>query len=324
MSGSYSGGPTFDFPDLPVRVRTLMTIKSLLRVATVFVLALPVRIAAQAPDGPVNTPPGVSPTTGGGQGGGSAPAGSSVGSNGGVSQSFPQFGAWLDDATLEGRGTGRLTIGAGYWRTADGRQIDVPMIDAGYDISDRIRVSAFVPFYRARYGAELTTGVDDVYLSTKVILVNAAKDGGHFGLAVSPALEVLSSGYTTGDRVHWVLPFSAEVRPTQRIRIYSTGGYFSRGAAFGGVAAEWTAPTASVIWVSLTDSYALETGTDLTLTTSDRHLSNVAIGLTQLINERLAAYVSVGRTMSDTSSGSPTIGVGAGISIRFSRSKAVP
>jgi hypothetical protein len=241
-----------------------------------------------------------------------------------VSPASPQFGAWLDDASLEGRGTGRVTIGAGYWWTADGRQIDVPMIDAGYDLTDRIHVAAFVPFYRARHRGELTTGVDDLYLNTKILVVNAASAGGRFGLAVSPALEVLNSDFTTGGRVHWILPVSAEVRVTPRIRIYGAGGYFSRGAAFGGLAAEWTAPTASVVWVALTDSYALEKGTDLDLSTNNRHLTNVAVGLTQVVNERLAVYANIGRTISNTSSGSPTIGVGGGISIRLSHSKAVP
>jgi hypothetical protein len=193
------------------------------------------------------------------------------------------------------------------------------MIDAGYDLSDRIHVAAFVPFYRARYIGELTTGVDDVYLNMKIVLVNTANAGrGRFGLAVSPALEVLNSDFTSGGRVHWALPVSAEVRVTPRIRIYGAGGYFSRGAAFGGVAAEWTAPTASVVWAALTDSYALETGTDLARSTSNRHLTNVAVGLTQPVNERLAVYANIGRTIS----GSPTIGVSGGISIRLSRAKA--
>jgi hypothetical protein len=291
--------------------------------ATLCLLVSPIQIAAQTPDGPTNTPPGASPSPGG-QGGGNGPGGSSVGSEDPGSPASPQFGAWLDDASLEGRGTGRLTIGAGYWRSADGRQIDVPMIDAGYDLSDRIHVGAFVPFYRARYSEELATGVDDVYLNTKIILVNDANAGGRFGLAVSPALEVLKSDSTTGSRVHWALPISAEVRMAPRIRIYGAGGYFSRGAVFGGVAAEWTAPTASVVWVALTDSYALETGTDLALSTSDRRLTNVAVGLTQFVNERLAVYANIGRTISNTSSGSPTIGVSGGFSIRLSRAKAVP
>jgi hypothetical protein len=300
-----------------------MTMKSLFHVATLCVMVLPVAIAAQVPDAPTNTPPGASPGTGG-QGGGTGPGGSSVVTDGPVSPASPQFGAWLDDASLEGRGTGRVTLGAGYWRTADGRQIDVPMIDAGYDLSDRIHVAAFVPFYRARYGGELTTGVDDVYLNTKVVVVNAANGGGRLGLAVSPALEVLNSDFTTGDRVHWALPVSAEVRVTPRIRLYGAVGYFSRGAAFGGVAAEWTAPTASVIWLGLTDSFALGRGANLGPSTSRRHLTNLAVGLTQLVNERVAVYAHFGRTISAATSGGPTIGVGGGISMRLSRAKAAP
>jgi hypothetical protein len=300
-----------------------MTMKSLFYLATLCVLVLPRGIAAQAPGGPVSTPPGASPGGGGQGGGGAAPGGATVRSDGPLSPTSPQFGAWLDDASLEGRGTGRLTIGAGYWRTADGRQTDVPMIDAGYDLSDRVHVGAFVPFYRASYGGESRTGVDDVYVNTKVVVVNGANAGGRFGLAVSPALEVLNSD-TTGDRMHWALPISAEVRVTPRMRFYGAGGYFSRGAAFGGVAAEWTAPTASVVWLALTDSYALEKGTDVSLSTGTRHLTNVALGLTQLVNDRVAVYANIGRTISETSSGSPTIGVGGGISIRLSRAAPVP
>jgi hypothetical protein len=291
-----------------------MTMNALFCVAMLCGLAFPAGLAAQTPDGPVTTHPGASPSAGAGQG--------AVGGPGG-SPAFPQFGAWLDDATLEGRGTARVTIGAGYWRTDGARQIDVPMIDAGYDLSDRIRVSAFVPFYRASSSAQWTTGLDDVYLSTKLVLIDAARAGRRFGLAVSPTLEVLSSAFATGDRVHWVLPVSAEVRAARRLRIYTAGGYFSRGAAFGGIAGEWTFPPSSVVWLSLTDSFALETGTELTLPMSDRHLTNVAVGLTQLLNERFAVYVSVGRTISRTSSGSPTTGVGGGISIRLLRPRAV-
>jgi hypothetical protein len=282
-----------------------MTMKSLCSAAVLCVLVLRVGIAAQAPDQPPNRGP-------------------SVGSESPVSPPSPQFGAWLDDASLEGRGTGRLTIGAGYWRTVDGHQVDVPMIDAGYDLSDRIHVAAFVPFYRARYGGELTTGFDDVYLNTKVVVLNGANSGGRFGLAVSPALEVLNSDFTTGGRVHWALPVSAEVRMTPRLRIYGAAGYFSRGAAFGGFAAEWTAPTSSVVWVALTDSYSLETSANLDVSTRSRHLTNVAVGLTQLVNERVAVYANIGRTISATTSGNPTIGVGGGISIRVARRQATP
>lgn len=238
-----------------------------------------------------------------------------TGSNAPASPSFPQFGVWLDDASLEGRGTARVTIGAGLWRTPDGHQVDVPMIDAGYDFTDRVRLSAFVPFYRAQFGEELTSGLDDLYFSSKIILANGA-DGG-VGLAVSPALEIQNSASATRGRVHWALPISAEVRPVERLRIYGAGGYFSRGAAFGGIAAEWTATARSIVSVSLTHSYAIETGTALTPTTSDRHLTAAGFTLTQLVSDRLAVYFNIGRAILHADSSSPTTGVGGGISIRF-------
>jgi hypothetical protein len=236
---------------------------------------------------------------------------------------FRQFGAWLDDASTEGKGVGRVSIGAGYWRMTDGRQVDAPMIDAGFDLSDRLHVSAFVPFYRATFGGESMAGLDDAYFSAKVVLLTVAQTGGRVGVAVSPVLEVLNGDFTTGDRVHWALPVTVEVR-MRRVRAYMAGGYFSRGAAFAGAALEWTAPTASVLWTSLTDSYALETGTDVALAARDRHRVDVAFGLTQPLTDRVAAYVSVGRSVSDIAAGGVSLGVGSGISIRLSRSTPQP
>ena len=240
----------------------------------------------------------------------------------GPSLAFRQFGAWLDDASTEGRGVGRVNVGAGYWRTTDGRQINAPMIDAGVDLSDRIHVSAFVPFYRATFGAESMAGLDDAYLSAKVIVLTGAQSGGRFGMAVSPVLEVLNGGFTS-DRVHWALPVSIEVR-ARRLRVYGATGYFSRGAIFGGAAMEWTAPTNSVIWASLTDSYALETGTDAPLAASDRHRVDLGVGIAHPLNGRLAAYGSIARTLSSLSSGGVSVGLSGGVSIRVPGAGARP
>lgn len=291
-----------------------MMMKSLLCIATACLLVLPARAASQTPDGTVTVPPGTPP--------GSGPT---ILSSGPVAPplAFRQFGAWLDDASTEGRGVGRVSIGAGYWRMTGGRQIDAPMIDAGFGLSDRIHVSAFVPFYRGTFGGESMAGVDDAYFSAKVVLLTVAQTGGRFGVAVSPVVEVLNGDSAAGDRVHWALPVTVEVRG-RRMRAYMAGGYFSRGAAFAGAALEWTAPTASVIWTSLTDSYALETGTDVPLAARDRHRVDVAVGLTQPLTDRVAAYVSVGRSVSDIDAGGVSLGVGTGISIRLSRSTPVP
>src|SRR5689334_3680753 len=61
---------------------------------------------------------------------------------------YPQFGAWLDDASALRRGDGALNIGAGYWRLAAMSQTNVPMLGGGIGVTDRLQVSASVPFYR--------------------------------------------------------------------------------------------------------------------------------------------------------------------------------
>jgi hypothetical protein len=282
-----------------------MISKTLVGMVIPCLLALPVRATAQETE---MTGPRIRSSDG------SAPIGPSL--------AFRQFGAWLDDASTEGRGVGRVNVGAGYWRTTDGRQINAPMIDAGVDLSDRIHVSAFVPFYRATFGAESMAGLDDAYLNAKVIVLTGAQSGGRFGMAVSPVLEVLNGGFTS-DRVHWALPVSIELR-ARRLRVYGATGYFSRGAIFGGAAMEWTAPTNSVTWASLTDSYALETGTDAPLAASDRHRVDLGVGIAHPLNGRLAAYGSIARTLSSLSSGGVSVGLSGGVSIRVPGAGARP
>jgi hypothetical protein len=292
----------------------MMMMKPLVCIATACLLALPAPAASQTPGGTVYVPPGTPP--------GSGPT---ILSTGPIAPplAYRQFGAWLDDASTEGRGVGRVSVGAGYWRMTGGRQVDAPMIDAGFGLSDRIHVSAFVPFYRGTFDGESMAGLDDAYFSAKVVLLTGAQTGGRFGVAVSPVLELLNGDFTTGGRVHWALPVTVEMRGRQ-VRAYMAGGYFSRGAAFAGVALEWTAPTASVIWTSWTDSYALETGTDVPLAARDRHRVDIAVGVTQPLTDRIAAYASVGRSVSNIDAGGVSLGVGTGISIRLSRSTPVP
>src|SRR5689334_5815362 len=55
---------------------------------------------------------------------------------------YPQFGAWLDDASALAKGDGALNIGAGYWRLAGMTQTNVPMLGGGIGVTDRLQVSA--------------------------------------------------------------------------------------------------------------------------------------------------------------------------------------
>jgi hypothetical protein len=169
------------------------------------------------------------------------------------SPSFPQFGTWLDDATTAVRGAGFASIGANYWHGSGASQIDAPILGVTYGIANRTQLSATVPFYRASYEGFSGSGLDNVYISGKVSLVNPDAGGGRFGLAVGGVAEILSAGFADVSRAHWAVPLSAELRGPS-VRVYGSTGYFSRGAFFAGGALEWTAPTGTSLTVSLSHS----------------------------------------------------------------------
>ena len=159
---------------------------------------------------------------------------------------------WLDDATTRAEGGGSVGLGIGYWRGAGASLVDIPMLDGSYAVTDRFQFGDTVPFYRSENGGATSRGVDDMYLSGKIVLIDPALKDARFGIAVIPVLEVLSPGFFD-DRVHWALPVSAEFRASP-VRVYGSTGYFSRGAVFGAGAVEWTSPEGTSLTFSLTRS----------------------------------------------------------------------
>jgi len=85
---------------------------------------------------------------------------------------YPQFGAWLDDASALGTGDGAVSIGAGFWRLDGMTQSNIPMLGGGIGVTDRMQVSASVPFYRVSAPSFSAHGLDDVYLSAKYMLLD--------------------------------------------------------------------------------------------------------------------------------------------------------
>ena len=108
---------------------------------------------------------------------------------GGVSTSqFRQFGVWLDDATTRAEGGGSVGLGMGYWRGAGASLLDIPMLDGSYAVTDRFQLGMSVPFYQSGSGETTSRGVDDMYFSGKIVLVDPALKDARFGIAVSPVL----------------------------------------------------------------------------------------------------------------------------------------
>jgi hypothetical protein len=278
----------------------------------VLVTALPRVADAQGrgrPKGPKSTPPGAAA--------GSSTTGEAA-ANTAAASTFRQFGVWLDDASAPTRGVGRVGIGAGYWRATAVSFVDVPIVDVAYGVHHRLQLAATVPFYQSTYAGTTLRGLDDVYLSGKIIGIDPASSRSRIGLAVSPVLEILSAGYTD-DRVHWALPVSLELR-TSPVRVYGSAGYFSRGAAFGGAAVEWTTPAGTVITGGLTQSFS----------TSDNAIgpsggrSDVSVSVAHALTDLVAAYISVGRSLSSPDDNATTLGISGGLSLTFSSGTASP
>ena len=238
---------------------------------------------------------------------------STGGTTGPVSTSqFRQFGVWLDDATTRAEGGGSVGFGIGYWRGAGASLVDVPILDGAYAVHDRFQVGVSVPFYRSEYGGTTTRGVDDMYFSGKIVLIDPAVQDARFGIAVIPVIEVLSPGFYD-DRVHFALPVSAEFRASP-VRVYGSTGYFSRGAFFGAGAVEWTSEQGTSVTFALTHS--APTSEDLTGVPGGRSDFSVAVG--HPVAEVASVYVGVGRTLSSPDEANKTsLAISGGISFSF-------
>ena len=228
--------------------------------------------------------------------------------------SFRQFGTWLDDATAAAAGTGWTSIGAGYWRVPGGHQLDVPILGVAYGVANRVQLSATVPCYRTSYLGSTARGLDDVYLGSKFVVVDPAAGDRGVGLAVSPLVEILGSG-STGRRVHWALPVSAEMR-ADAVRLYGSAGYFSRGAFFTGAALEWTAPAGTMLTGALTQSLSTSEVSAGAFATS-RNRVDAMLAVAHPLTAAMAGYVSIGRTLTSIDDDGTTLALTGGITLGF-------
>jgi hypothetical protein len=229
--------------------------------------------------------------------------------------SYRQFGSWLDDASSSYRGESYASLGVGYWRLGDSSQINAPMLGMGWGVTDRLQVSASVPFYRTSYAGATASGLDDVYLGAKYTLVDPTLTLSEFGLAVNPVVEVLSAGHPDG-RVHFALPVNVELRRAP-FRVYGSAGYFTRGSVFTGGALEWTG-TRMILTGSLTQSYSIEEDLVLDATGIGRQNVNISGAVAVPVTGRMAAFVNVGRTLTPIEEGGTKLALSGGVSIRFS------
>jgi hypothetical protein len=241
------------------------------------------------------------------------------------SPSFPQFGTWLDDATTAAVGAGYLSIGTSYWRAANADQVDAPILGLTYGIAQRAQLSATVPFYRATYEGFSSSGLDTIYISGKIAVVDPDAGSGRFGLAIGAAAEILSAGFADVSRAHWVVPLSMELRGSA-VRVYGSTGYFSRGAFFSAGAFEWTMPTGTSVTASLARSASVRGVTTATIASSPRSsLHDASVFLSHPVSSTASVFVGGSRTFSATWIDGAS-SVSGGLSFRFAspRTRMVP
>jgi hypothetical protein len=238
------------------------------------------------------------------------------------SPSFRQFGSWLEDASAPTRGEGYTNIGFGYWRMNGMSQTNVPMLGAGLGVSDRLGVSATVPFYRANVAGTTARGIDDVYLGASYNLLDPTLTVSEVGLSIGAVMEVLSAGAPDG-RVHFAIPVALELR-RQPFRVYGTAGYFTRGAVFSGGTIEWAAPRQWIVSGILTQSRSIKPDATLDTLAVSRQRADVMASLAHAIGGSATGYVSVGRSLSSLAEGGTSLALNGGVSVRFSAARATP
>lgn len=225
------------------------------------------------------------------------------------------FGAWLDDASMIAPGQGYVSFGFGFWKMPGYREIDVPTVDAGFGLHKRVQVGASMPFYHASEpGGPMTRGFGTMYMNAKIQLRDPSKGGP--GFSVTPAIEVLSTAPVGGDRVSVALPVSIELQRTGW-RAYASTGYFSRGALFASGAVEKSLTERAWITGSITHAYSMDPDPlSVALGLSQTH-TDVNGGAAFIVRDGIAAFGSVGRTISKKDANSAELTLSAGVSFSF-------
>lgn len=230
-----------------------------------------------------------------------------------------QFGVWLDDATVSPAGEGWATFGIGYTRAPFGNQWDAPSVDVGLGLAPRLQLAVTAPVTKVSYtDGTKQRGLGDVYAAVKIGLLDPAAEGRSFGVAVTPLVELLSSGSVPDGegRFHWALPLAIEKR-FEGFRAYGALGYFSRGSVFASSALEVPVTDKLTATAVLSHTRSLEDDAlsdEMDLASSRWDMSGGAV---YFLSPKAALFGSVGRTVSRLDANGSSLSVAAGVSIGF-------
>ena len=215
--------------------------------------------------------------------------------------SVAYYGSWLDDASIIDQGDVWIGLATGYWRGSNNRQFDVPVASAAVGIHRRFQAGGSVSFYHFRDAEGLSeSGLGNFSAYGKFQVLDPAREPGAVGVALTPLIEVTPGA---AQRLGWALPVNVEVQQGN-LRLYGSGGYFSRGSIFGTLGAD--VPVASRISLSanIGQSYAR----------AGSRQTSFGIGALIGVGPTSGVYVGVGQTLMPEDQGPGGLSLAGGLS----------
>jgi hypothetical protein len=246
-------------------------------------------------------------------------------SSGGAAQVQPavaggvrNFGSWLDDASIMTPGSGSLTMSFAWFRAPAYHEFDAPIGDGAIGLTSRVQFGFSVPYYHVNApGGPVVRGIGDLYLTSKVQLLEPSAQHNGFGLAVVPIVTVLSGeADIERRRVSWGAPIAMELQK-DGWRVFGTAGYFSQGSIFASGALEVQASQRLTITGTLTQSHStIDDPPGMTLVLN-RTRTDVSGSGTWMMRPGLAFFGSVGRTISQQDANAASLVLSGGVSFAF-------
>ena len=221
------------------------------------------------------------------------------------------YGSWLDDASIVEPGDIWIGLATGYWRGDNNRQFDAPVASAAVGISRRFQAGGNLSFYHFRDADGVSeNGLGNMSLYGKVQLLDAYRAPNAVGLAVTPLIE-LSPG--SEDAFGWALPVNVEAHRGD-LRIYASGGYFSRGSIFASLGADIPVGSRVSISGNFGQSYA-RVGT---------HQTSLGVGAALGLSATNSVYVGLGRTFMPSEVGPGGVSLAGGMSFLLPEPRTRP
>ena len=218
------------------------------------------------------------------------------------------YGSWLDDASVVEPGDVWVGLSTGYWRADLSRQFDLPVVSTAVGLNRRVQLGTSLSMYHFRDGAGLSdTGVGNVSVYGKLVLLDASASQNGVGIAVAPLIEFSPSDQ---DHFGWAIPVNIETRRGQA-RIYGSGGYFSRGSIFATIAAQVPMGSRMSLSGNFGQSYAM----------AGTHQTALGVATFFTVSPSSGVFVGLGKTLQPIELGPGGVSLAGGVSFLLPVSK---